>query len=163
MITESDYVLRPAKPDDHGRIIEVMPSWWGGRDLRYALPRLFLDHFAGTSFVVEHQGRMVGFLIGFLSPSRPDEGYAHFLGVDPAYHGQGIGRRLYERFFELCRQNGRTTVRACTSPENRASVGFHKSLGFSLERGDAETDGIPFITDYNRPGDHKVEFCKRLD
>lgn len=155
--------VRLARSADHGPIVEVIPAWWGGRDLRYAVPRLFLEHFVNTSFVMEHDGRMVGFIVGFLSPSRPEEGYAHFLGVDPAYHGRGIGRRLYERFFEVCRRNGRTIVRACTSPINKASVGFHKKMGFSLASGDGESDGIPFINDYNRPGDHKVEFIKRLD
>ncbi|MFH2126146.1 MAG: GNAT family N-acetyltransferase [Pseudomonadota bacterium] len=155
--------IRQAEPTDHGPIVRVIPSWWGGRDLSYAVPRLFLEHFANTSLVMDDDGRMVGFLVGFMSPSRPEEGYAHFLGVDPAYQGQGIGRRLYERFFELCRQNGRTVVKACTSPVNKASVGFHKKMGFSLAFGDGESDGIPFIKDYNRPGDHKVEFVKRLD
>ncbi|RJX33981.1 MAG: GNAT family N-acetyltransferase [Desulfarculus sp.] len=154
--------IRSARPTDHGQIIAVMPAWWGGRDLRYAVPRLFLDHFANTSFVMEHDGRMVGFIIGFLSPSRPEEGYAHFLGVNPGYRGQGIGRCLYERFFEACRENGRSIVRACTAPVNKASVAFHREMGFSLVPGDGESDGIPFIHDYNRPGDHKVEFVRRL-
>ncbi|MBI5523746.1 MAG: GNAT family N-acetyltransferase [Desulfarculus sp.] len=160
---EKAFVLRSARPSDHGPIMEVMPAWWGGRDLRHGVPRLFLEHFSNTSFIMEHEGRMVGFIIAFLSPARPGEGYAHFLGVDPAYHGQGIGRRLYERFFEVCRQNGRSVVRACTSPVNSASVRFHQKMGFSLAPGDGQRDGIPFIRDYNRPGDDKVEFSKRLE
>lgn len=155
--------VRLAEPGDHRQIIEVMPAWWGGRDLRHAVPRLFLEHFSNTSFVMERGGRMVGFIVGFLSQARPQEGYAHFLGVDPAYHGQGIGRRLYERFFAVCRQNGRSIIRACTSPVNKASVAFHQKMGFSLVPGDGEAQGIPYIQDYNRPGDHKVEFVKHLD
>lgn len=160
---EQGFNIRPAKPTDHGPIMEVMPTWWGGRDLRYGLPRLFMEHFVNTSFVMEHEGRMVGFIVAFLSPARPGEGYAHFLGVDPAFQGRGLGRRLYERFFEVCRANGRGVVRACTSPVNLASVRFHQKMGFSLAPGDAERDGIPFIRDYNRPGDDKVEFIKHLD
>lgn len=160
---QEDLSIRPAQPSDHGPIMAVMPAWWGGRDLRQGLPRLFLEHFHDTSFIVEHQGRMVGFLVAFLSPARPGEGYVHFMGVDPAYQGQDIGRGLYERFFALCRQNGRTVVRACTSLVNRASIGFHQKLGFSLVPGDGVLDGIPYINDYNLPGDDKVEFRKRLD
>lgn len=156
------FAVRLASPADHKPIIAVMPAWWGGRDLRHGVPRLFLDHFCNTSFVMEHNGSMVGFLIAFLSPARPEEAYAHFMGVDPACQGQGIGRRLYESFFEVCRANGRTVVRACTSPVNTASVAFHKKMGFSLAAGDGELDGVPFIRDYNRPGDDKVEFIKRL-
>ena len=82
--------------------------------------------------------------------------------MDPAWHGQGIGRLLYEQFFALCRTYNRATVRACTSPVNRASVAFHQKMGFALAPGDDQVDGIPFIRDYNRPGDPKVEFVKRL-
>lgn len=159
---EQGFNIRPAKPTDHGPIMEVMLAWWGGRDLRHGLPRLFLEHFVNTSFVMEYEGRMVGFLIAFLSPARPDEGYAHFMGVDPAFRGQGLGRRLYERFFEVCRADGRSVVRACTSPVNLVSVRFHQKMGFGLAAGDAQRDGIPYIRDYNRPGDDKVEFIKRL-
>jgi len=154
--------IRPAQPADHKQIVDVIPAWWGGRDLRHAVPRLFLDHFADTSFIAEQSGRMTGFLVGFLSPRRPREGYAHFMGVDPAWHGRGIGRLLYEQFFGLCRAQGRDTVRACTSPINRASVAFHQKMGFDLVPGDDQSEGIPFIRDYNRPGDPKVEFVKRL-
>lgn len=157
------FTIRQASPADHKPIIAVMPAWWGGRDLRHGVPRLFLDHFHDTSFIAERDGVMVGFLVAFLSPARPQEGYAHFMGVDPAHQGQGIGRRLYERFFALCRAHGRTVVRACTSPVNTASVAFHRKMGFGLAPGDGELDGIPFIGDYNRPGDDKVEFHKRLD
>lgn len=160
---EEGFIIRPARPGDHGPIMEVMPAWWGGRDLRHGLPRLFLEHFVNTSFVVERQGRMVGFLIAFLSPARPGEGYAHFMGVDPAFQGRGLGRRLYESFFQVCRANGRSVVRACTSPVNLASVRFHQKMGFCLAPGDGERDGIPYIRDYNRPGDDKVEFSKHLD
>ncbi|MGW2222269.1 hypothetical protein ACWCSD_45380, partial [Nonomuraea sp. NPDC001684] len=33
--------LRPAEPDDHGRIVAVLDDWWG-RPISAGLPRLFL-------------------------------------------------------------------------------------------------------------------------
>lgn len=157
-----EFQLRNARPQDHPRIMAVMPTWWGGRDLRYGVPRLFLDHFYNTSFVMERGLEMAGFLIGFLSPARPDQGYAHFLGVDPKHHRQGIGRRLYERFFLLCREHGRSLVHSRTAPVNRASIAFHQKLGFEILQGDGEIGGIPVIKDYNLPGEPMVGFVKRL-
>lgn len=154
---------RRSEPSDHPRIIAAMPHWWGGRDLRASVPRLFLDHFCDTSFVTEDNGKLAGFLVGFFSPARPKEGYIHFAGIAPEYRKRGLGSALYEAFFDLCRQNGRTTVRACTSPVNRDSVAFHRKMGFFLEPGDGEIDGIPFTHDYNRPGDPKVLFKIRID
>lgn len=116
-----DLKIRHSTPEDHPRIISVMKEWWHGRDLSSMLPRLFLIHFCDTSFIIEKDQTLVAFLIGFFSQSQVDEGYIHFAGVNPAYRSQGIGRFLYNRFFQLCRDSGRTIVRACTSrsTENR--------------------------------------------
>jgi hypothetical protein len=45
---------------------------------------------------------------------------------------------------------------------NKDSVLFHKRIGFQLEPGDDEIDGFPVTSDYNRPGDHKVQFTKLI-
>lgn len=157
------WTVRPAEPDDHARIIAVLPDWWDGRDLTAMVPRVFLLHFHATSLIVEHGDLLVAFLIGFDSQSYDDEAYIHFAGVHPEYRGRGIGRSLYERFFERCRQNRRTVVRACTSPVNVNSIAFHRKMGFILEDGGGRINGIKVFPDYNKPGDHKVRFKIDLD
>lgn len=42
------------------------------------LPRIFFEHFTGTSFAAKRDGRLAGFLAWFISQSRPDEAYIHF-------------------------------------------------------------------------------------
>ncbi|MEJ2223006.1 MAG: GNAT family N-acetyltransferase, partial [Desulfobacterales bacterium] len=153
---EKDILIKKAEPADHDKIIAALRNWWGGRDLTAMLPRLFLNHFSNTSFVIEKEGELIGFLIGFISPSLNNEAYVHFMGVHPDFRKKGIGTLLYERFFEICRSHGRNIIRACTSPVNKGSVLFHKRIGFQLEPGDDEIDGFPVTSDYNRPGDHKV-------
>ena len=153
---------RNSMPSDHPRIIGVLKDWWGGRDLTWMLPKLFLIHFNNTSFVVEKSDKLKGFLIGFLSPGKPKEGYIHFAGVHPDYRGTGIGKFLYHRFFKLCRENGRDTIRACTSPVNKASIEFHKKTGFEISKGNAEIEDIQVTLDYNKPNDPKVLFKIRI-
>ena len=155
-------MLRQSKPTDHPRIIAVMTDWWGGRDLTASVPRLFLNHFCKTSFVAEKDGELVAFLVGFLSPARPDEGYIHFAGIHPDLRKMGLGRHLFETFFDLCRKNGRHIVRSCTSPVNRGSIAFHRCMGFDIEPGNAKINGVAVTRDYNRPGDDKVTFAIRL-
>lgn len=150
--------IRNSRPSDHQRIICVMKDWWGGRDLTWMLPKLFLVHFCNTSFVMEKDDELIAFLIGFLSPSRANEGYIHFAGVHPDFRGMGIGESLYDRFFGICKQNGRNIIRACTSPVNKASVDFHKKIGFEISNGNAEINGIQVTLDYNKPNDPKVLF-----
>lgn len=153
-----DFKIRNSKPSDYQRIISVLKDWWGGRDLTWMLPKLFLVHFSNTSFVIENDKELIAFLIGFLSPSRTNEGYIHFAGVHPDFRGIGIGAYLYERFFRICKENGRNTIKACTSPVNKRSIEFHKKMGFNISVGNAEIDGIQVTIDYNKPGDTKVLF-----
>jgi ribosomal protein S18 acetylase RimI-like enzyme len=118
-----------------------------------ALPQLFFLHFESTSFVAEDADQLAGFLCGFLSQTVESEAYIHFVGVDPERRGEGIGRSLYERFFEEVRENGRTVVRCVTSPANRDSVAFHDAMGFEVDR---------VAKDYDGPGEDRVLLVKRL-
>jgi hypothetical protein len=47
-----DITIRKAKPSDHASVITALQDWWGGRDLTAMLPKLFLDPFHDTSFVI---------------------------------------------------------------------------------------------------------------
>jgi ribosomal protein S18 acetylase RimI-like enzyme len=131
--------VRHAEPADYGRVIEVIDQWWGGRPMAAMLPKLFFVHFRDTSFVAEDDEGLAGFLCGFPSQTFDDEAYVHFVGVDPGRRGAGLGRALYERFFEAVAP--RTVVRAVTSPVNERSVAFHQAIGFEIERVDENYDG----------------------
>ena len=147
--------IRHAQPSDYGRVIQHVNAWWDGREMAPMLPQLFFVHFEGTSFVAEDEddGRLAGFLVGFLSQADATDAYVHFLGVAPERRGSGLGRELYERFFTAAREAGRTTVRCVTSPANEDSVAFHEALGFEVDR---------VATDYDGPGEDRVLLLKRL-
>ena len=73
---------------------------------RTSFSRLFFEHFTDTSFAAERDGRLAGFLAGFIAQSRPGEASIHFAGVDPARRGNGLGRLLYEAFFQAAGARG---------------------------------------------------------
>ena len=146
--------VRHAKPSDYGRVIGRINVWWGGREMAPILPKLFFIHFEGTSFVAEGEdGELLGFVCGFLSQTADDEAYIHFVGVTPEDRGDGLGRRLYERFFEEVRAQDRSVVRCVTSPLNQGSLAFHQALGFEVER---------IAEDYEGPGEDRALLVKRL-
>lgn len=125
---------RPTEAD-YAAIIGLIDDW-GGRKMDVLLPRLWLQHFTGTSWLAEiDDGRLAGFLIGFHSPDHADVAYCRMIGTNPNLRKRGIGRALYERFFADARTGGRHTVRAITWPGNRASIEFHRALGFEVEAG----------------------------
>jgi ribosomal protein S18 acetylase RimI-like enzyme len=147
-------LIRHAHASDYGRVIQHVNVWWGGREMAPILPKLFFLHFEGTSFVAEDEdGALVGFLIGFLSQTDDTEAYVHFVGVAPDERGSGVGRTLYETFFDVARKHGRSVVRCVTSPVNEDSVRFHRALGFEVDR---------IASDYDGPGEDRVLLVRRL-
>src|SRR5580658_2459556 len=143
--------VRKASEADYSNVAAALQTWWtmpgfdreaAARERAALVPRLWLQHFAGTSLVAEGDRRFVGFLIGFLSPDRAEEGYIHFVGVAPDARGKGVGRALYERFFDLCRQAGRARVCCVTSPQNSSSIAFHAAMGFDAEPGTEGTGAV---------------------
>jgi ribosomal protein S18 acetylase RimI-like enzyme len=163
-MTDDIRFRRPVEAD-HPRLIGQVDDWWGGRKVHSILPRLWLQHFNGTSWVAEDaDGRLVGFLVGFLSPKHPDQAYIHMVGTSPNHRRSGLGRRLYERFFEDVRARGAQRVTAITWPGNRISVGFHRAMGFTAADGPGTQNlyGTPAYPDYDADGDDRVVFSREL-
>jgi len=154
--------LRNITPEDYALVIRVVDDWWGGRTMNAMLPKLFFVHFRDTSFVAEVNGDLVGFLIGFLSPALTDEAYIHFVGVHPDYRKLGVGRTLYERFFDLASKAGRHRVRCVTSPVNDMSIAFHRSLGFQLAERTDDSSQVSIYQNYDGPGEDRVLLTKEL-
>ena len=152
--------LRRPTEDDHRRIVAVIDEWWGGRRMHQLLPRLWLQHFRGTSWIAEttDSGRLAGFLVGFVSPDDPETGYVHMVGVDPNVRRRGLARRLYTAFIDDMAARGVHRVTAVTWPGNRASVAFHTRLGFRVDDGPGTQRlyGTPAYPSYDGGDDDRV-------
>jgi GNAT superfamily N-acetyltransferase len=163
-VTDELRFRRPTE-DDHATMVAQVDDWWGGRRVHDILPRLWFQHFTGTSWVVEDAaGRVIGFLVGFISPDRPVDAYIHMVGTSPNHRKGGLGRALYERFFEDARRHGAERVAAITWPGNRVSVGFHRAMGFVPADGPGTQNlyGTPAYPDYDAEGQDRVVFSREL-
>ncbi|MGP4041004.1 GNAT family N-acetyltransferase [Gracilibacillus sp. D59] len=155
--------IRNVTSSDYNVISPLIDEWWGRRQMSDKLPKLFFDHFNNTSYIAEKDGEIVGFLIGFLSQSDLDVGYIHFVGVHPNYRKHHIGKRLYKEFFNVVKKNNRNVVRAVTSPINKVSIAYHTKMGFSIENGDKEVDGVSVFSNYDGKHHDRVLFTKVID
>lgn len=154
--------IRNVQEHDYTSVIAVLNDWWGGRQMSDMLPKLFFVHFQPSSFIVEENGEMVGFLIGFLSQTFPGEAYIHFVGVHPDKRKEGMGAELYRHFFATAKSKGCHTVRCITSPVNKTSIAFHTRMGFEIEKGDHVVGGIPVSSNYDGKGNDRVLFVKQI-
>jgi ribosomal protein S18 acetylase RimI-like enzyme len=155
---------RPTE-DDYTPIIRVVDDWWGGRNLSKLLPRLWLQHFTGTSWIAETaDGRIAGFLIGFLSPDHPDTAYCHMIATSPNLRRAGLGAALYERFFGDARAAGRSQVKAVTWPGNRISLAFHRAIGFEIAKspGSQNLYGTPSQAEYDFDREDRALMVRRI-
>jgi ribosomal protein S18 acetylase RimI-like enzyme len=160
-----DLRFRHPLETDYSRVVEVVDEWWGGRKMRALLPRLWFQHFSGTSWLLEAQdGRLAGFIVAFISQDDPTTGYVHMIAADPNWRRSGIGRALYERGFADLAARGARQVKAITWPGNRSSVAFHTALGFRIDDGPGTQRlyGISAYPDYDGWGEDRVAFTKDL-
>jgi ribosomal protein S18 acetylase RimI-like enzyme len=137
--------------DDYQQIVSVTDRWWGGPTAALALP-LFYYEFGRHARIVEENGQLVGFLLGFVTSDVPREGYVHLVGIDPEYRRRGVGKQLYAEFAQHARDAGAVRIKAITTPGNQGSIDFHVALGFAAER----------VTDYAGPGRDRFVFTRDL-
>ena len=153
--------MRKPVEEDHARIAPLVDEWWGGRSMQDLLPRLFFQHFTGTSTVAEtDDGELAGFVVAFVSQDDPAVGYVHFIGVSPSQRGTGLGTALYARAFNDLRDRGCTVVKAVTSPVNTGSLAFHEALGFTRIP-DPSTHDVVW-RDYDGTGADRVVLSRSL-
>ena len=155
---------RPTE-DDYAPMVRVIDDWWGGRNMEWLLPRLWLQHFTSTSWLAESEdGRLAGFLVGFLSQDRADTAYCRLIASNPNLRRRGLARELYERFFADARSAGRSKVVAITWPGNRSSIAFHRALGFEVEAGPGTQNlyGSPAYPGYDFDREDRSVLTKAL-
>lgn len=159
------FSIRHTRESDHPVIVEAIGRWWDTPNramLGLLMPRLFLQFFTQTSWIVEDESGEIGaFLIGFRSQDDPDVAYIHFVGVDPELRRSRIAAQLYALFFAEMRERGCREVRAITGPFNKRSQAFHQAMGFE-QHGDRDIDGVLAYPDYDGPGEPRVTFTRDL-
>ena len=94
-------ITRPLGKQDYDHIVQIIDRWWGGPTTALAHPMFFYE-LGAMARVVEHDGILVGFLLGFVAPGPPKTGYVHLVGIHPDYRRRGVGKVLYQTFEEDC-------------------------------------------------------------
>ncbi len=143
-----DFSTRGISKADYDYIVRVIDKWWKGPTSALAHPMFFYE-LGDAAMVVETDGRLVGFLLGFITPNKHC-GYVHLVGIDPEYRRMHVGSHLYHAFEKLCRDSGCLQMKAITTAGNTGSVRFHEALDWKVET----------VADYAGPGRDRVVFSK---
>ena len=131
---------------DQAEILSSLPSFWGERDLTALHHPMFFHEFGDTALVIRAaSGEVAAYLLGFVAST---VGYVHLVGVREGHRRQGLASSLYEEFKRHAHAHGATALKAITTPGNRASIDFHRSVGMSAT----------LVPDYAGPGQDRVVF-----
>lgn len=113
-------------------IVEVIDRWWGGPIGTFAHP-IFFYELGDNALIVEENGKMIGFLLGFIAHQPVRTGYVHLVGIHPDSRRRGVGRVLYAEFTERCRKAECERMKAITTLGNEGSIRFHEAVGWETE------------------------------
>ncbi|MGC4955578.1 N-acetyltransferase family protein [Actinomadura citrea] len=94
--------------------------------------RLFGDDPKVFAHVAEHDGRVVGFAVWFLSFSTWNGTHGIYLEdlfVEPEYRGHGYGRGLLTELARVADDRGYGRVEWSVLDWNEPAIGFYKALG----------------------------------
>jgi GNAT superfamily N-acetyltransferase len=126
----TEIILRRVRDEDREKVIEVEAK--STPNLRY-LPSVF-DMFTadrdGIFCIAEIDRNVVACGKFTVMPDR--SAWLETLRVIPASQGLGVGKRLYEKFFDLARIKGVKTMRMYTGLKNIVSKGLAERFGFRL-------------------------------
>jgi ribosomal protein S18 acetylase RimI-like enzyme len=123
--------IRPIRPDDYGAVCEVwqavgLSTRPYGRDGEPEFLRQ-LTHFPTTYLLAEHDGRVVGVILGTHDQRK---GWINRLAVRPEYQRQGVAQRLIEACEQALYAQGIGIIAALVEQGNAASAAIFTDAGY---------------------------------
>ncbi|MFG1796586.1 diaminobutyrate acetyltransferase [Nocardia sp. NPDC049149] len=110
--------------------------------------------FARTSVVAERNGRIVGYVIGFIRPEAPDTLFVWQVAVHPRQQGRGTGGHLLHTLLNNVAAQGVSKLETTISPDNAASIALFTSVA---RRRNARITKRPFFAAGVFPDSHAPE------
>lgn len=89
-------------------------------------------YFYKTSIVAEKDGRIVGFISGFLQPDSPDTLFIWQVAVDQTQRGKGLATALMMKLLKRLEHQNVRFIEATVTPTNIASNRLFKGLAKKL-------------------------------
>lgn len=151
----NDVTFRRARRAD-GKAIHALVERAGTLEANTAYCYLLMaDHFGSTCVVAEVDGEVVGAVVGYRPPSRPEALFVWQVGVDSSMRGRGLGLALLRAFTRTPGARGARVLLATVAPSNVPSNKLFKAFARSLEATLKVSEGYP--ASLFPGGDHEDE------
>jgi len=130
MTINPEIVLRRARQEDREKAIWVESLSTPNLSYVPHVWNMFLDDMEGDWTVAEIEGEVIG--CGKYSILPDGSAWLETLRVVPHRQGLGVGKRLYEHWFEVSREKGVKTMRMYTGVRNVVSKGLAERYGLRI-------------------------------
>ncbi|GAA4414320.1 diaminobutyrate acetyltransferase [Actinokineospora soli] len=120
---------------------------------------LWCRDFAGTSAVARVDGRVVGFVIGFVRPADPATVVVWQIAVDSSQRGKGLAGALLDHLVERLAERGVRWLETTITPDNTASIALFDALA---RRWGARREATALFAADAFPDDHDREDLHRI-
>ncbi len=132
--------MRPMTPGDWARVEEIFAAGIAGGEATFETRTPTWEQFDSGKIPAP---RLVatnedGTVIGWAAASRISTRdvyrgvIEHSVYIDPAHHGQGVGRALLAAFVTAAEEAGYWMIQSSIFPENTASLRLHEQAGFRV-------------------------------
>lgn len=132
--------VRPLEIDDLAAVFHLGEKLFKAEELpnlyrtwdEYEVAAFFIED-SEFCLVAEIKDRIVGFALGTtIEKTRSSWKYGHlaWLGVDPAYQGQGVGEKLFAHFRDLMEKSKVSILVVDSELDNVAALRFFRKMGF---------------------------------
>jgi L-2,4-diaminobutyric acid acetyltransferase len=118
---DHDLTFRHARPGDGLRVWQLVQQVGTLETNSAYFYLIFCTDFADTSVVAEHDGALVGALIGYRSPKDQAQAFCWQIGVLPDWQGKGVAGALLNHWLLLPALRTCTWLTATVATDNAAS------------------------------------------
>lgn len=125
--------LRAEDADEISKIYGLITQKAVNDEFRDLVKEHALNEEHEAHFVVEFEGRVVGFMISYSLPfgfGAEECAYIATMGVHPKYMGQGIGAMMTQEVFKFYKSQGITRVYTSVRWDSSDLLSFCKKMGF---------------------------------
>lgn len=151
-MAEDNVVLREPVPEDGVRLHQLVSECPPLDENSLYCNLLQCSHFSRTCCVAEIDGRMLGYVTGYLHPGEEGIYFLWQVGVHEDAAGYGLGKRMMKEILARDACRGVHTLHTTITPSNEASRGLFAS--FARDEG-AEMTEEPFFTEKHFAGTGK--------
>ena len=117
-------------------------------------------HFSETSIVADSPDKLLGFITGYLIPSRPDTLFVWQVAIDEQARGQGLATRMLKQMLDrpICKRI--VWLETTVTEANKASMALFQGLAAKLQT--KMTSAILFDQTEHFGGKHDSERLLRI-